>query len=901
MAANNIKAPACPLLAAVLPLRYALGPSLPLDTSPFKLPPLQGRFPELGELSETVAGRDMRYVARLLRDGWLYVWQSTPAKLIEFRVQKSLLQETARGGKIIDNQAKAFVMLPAGVEAMMAWSPVQWNDSQFSAAKGQSKTRNRVMRAFIPGAKPVSGKAESIHEYIGDYMEPIGFRWSVAPDTRKRPDWVRTLDGMKRCEQNAYAIVDDPWGVLLDLAALIRHRQSTFDAYRKQRSDDWAMAGVLKTLSESDAQIRGQLPSITRYDALSKTWQEQAQKESAYADDLRVLSVLWVRWYETMAEKGPASLDTACGHFDISLPDSRAGLEMTLAAACLGPATTSLGAKRLSQTLNLEDQQGSPWLLWALMGLAKRLNVPEIKSLVDLADGANDNAGGLAKAGAQMGRALALSMLINKAAANLSRQAPAEGLEALALALSPVAGLHLHGVRDKVCIAVKVYISAALARTHQRLNVGGASQRQVGEWLSDQMGTRLTPPAKLKLTPLAAGIKEAFPFFYLAPAKSAAGTSSILPNIAELAPETNLRGLLNLSKDALDSAPIKVLVGLVAAVNFGWGVKEMASSPSAKNLVSSFGGAFGIAAATSAVWQKVAETNWEAIATPSGAQSTSARVALAEALGIGARTAGLQAIVAGFDIVTYGLETLESYRSGDFDTAAINAGLSAASSANLAIYVKTYRVVRAARAAVIAGEAATIGRGVAQAPHLAFKALGVTILIVGGVIARLYTQDTPLEKWVKGTRFGTSPADWADNYSQTMVEFYKVVFPITLDAYRLNELNPYTGMVETTYVMLRMPGKTTLTDEMISFKGEETWGGFFGYGSKRVNVSWTGKDFDAHRGTRIATDQGVLTYRRVYHQDTEGRKLNKISGTLLYSPLEGMTLPAVEIKDIAWL
>lgn len=62
----------------------------------------------------------------------------------------------------------------------------------------------------------------------------------------------------------------------------------------------------------------------------------------------------------------------------------------------------------------------------------------------------------------------------------------------------------------------------------------------------------------------------------------------------------------------------------------------------------------------------------------------------------------------------------------------ISAGLSAAWGANLAIYVQTFRAVRVARAAVILGDAAAIGRGVRQAPHLAFKALGVTILIVGG-------------------------------------------------------------------------------------------------------------------------------------------------------------------------
>lgn len=144
--------------------------------------------------------------------------------------------------------------------------------------------------------------------------------------------------------------------------------------------------------------------------------------------------------------------------------------------------------------------------------------------------------------------------------------------------------------------------------------------------------------------------------------------------------------------------------------------------------------------------------------------------------------------------MVFSIEALESYQAGDIDTANINAGLTLASAANLRLYVQSFRAIRAARAAVIAGETAAIGRGVSVVPHLATRALGWTLLIVGGVIARQYTQDTLLETWVKRTRFGIRPADWADSYEQSMTELYRIVFPISFQAYRLNELNPYRGM-----------------------------------------------------------------------------------------------------------
>lgn len=897
----------CPLLSAVWPLRYAIGPSSAVDVRAYDLAPLQGLFPDLGEEHYRMGERPLNYTARLLRDGWLYVWQPSLSKLLEYRVEKARFTQTPRAGKVIDGRSLPYLLLPAGDKAGLAWSPSQWSERQFASAKSNAKVRQRVMREITPGAAPFSGPVKRIHERTGDYMDALYYGWSSAPSTRHRPDFARLLEDMQSCEQQAYALIDDPWGVLLDLAGLLRARQRSFDELRKARAEDWAMAGVLKSLSASDAQLQKQLPGLTRHQKLRDTWKDQETQESSYAQDIRRLAELWAAWFGTLAKRGPASLDTACGHFDIAQAEARLGLELHFAAACLGPAGTSIGAKTLALALTPEEQPGKPWLLWALLGLGKRLGVGEIKSLVDVSDGLKDNLPALSKEAANLGRAIALSSMINRTADNLSKHSPAAAAEALFTALAPVAGLRLKdAIKAAADSAGALYLAAALARGKQRLGVSEASPRQVGEWLSDMMGTRPKAlPARFKLTPLAGAVKSALPFIHLVPAPTATTATTAttkLPQLTgHLAADVNLKDMLNLSKEAMDRAPIKCLVALVAGVNLGWGAKQLASDASTKGWINLFGGLTGTTAAASAVLQKVAEVNWDSVVKLAGQQSLSSQVALTRALGLGAKTAFLQAVTSGLDVLVYGIETLESFRAGDFDTAAINAGLSAASAANLALYVQTYRVVRAARAAVIAGDTAIIGRGVAQAPHLAFKALGVTILIVGGVIARLYTQDSPLEKWVKGTRFGISPADWSGSYQASMIEFYKVVFPISFDTYRLNELNPYRGMQEITYLILRLPGKEVLTDDMLHFKGEEVWGGLFGFGSLRKPVEWTGKDFDRHAGTRISSEPGVATYRRVYHQDREGRDLNRITGKLSYSPLEGLTLPAIEIKDIAWL
>lgn len=898
----TIKPAACPLITAVVPLRYAIGPSHAIDVSAFDLPPVNGTFPELGDDNDSTRDKALNYTARLLRNGWLYVWQSSPEKLIEFSVEAAMLKETSRGGKVIDASSKPYLMLPAGTPAMISWSPAKWNDKQFSAAKDQAKVRTRVMRSFTPGAAPASGKAASIHERIGDYMEPIGFKWSCVPETKNRPNWSSMLDDMKRCEQQAYVIADDPWGVWIDLAGLIRIQHLEYEKRRTTRAHDWSVAGVLKSLSDNDPQIKSLLPTITRYNDLKTAWAELDSEEEEYSKSRRLLSILWNDWMTTFQRKGPSTLDTAAGHFDIEERIARGDLEAHFAAACLGPSSCSLSAKALANALDPDKQEaGQPWLLWALLGLGKRMAPADIKSLIDLGDGIKDNAGPLSKEAAKIGRALTLAAIINQTADKLTALSPEKAREALFLALSPAIAPNLHISANEVDNVSKVFVGAALGRSGQRLLVTEASNRQIGEWLTDAMDSDSTAAKQSQMASSPSSALKELPFFSLSPASAVAKPAEKLGSISHLvSSDRDPKILLSISKTALKTAPIKCLVTLTAALNFGWAVKDFISTPSAKSGLNAIGGGTGVISAANAVTQKVAELNWEAVLKEAAPNSNNSRLLLTEAVGQAAKTTLLQAIVSAFDIAVYGIEAFEAFNSTDYDTAAINAGLSVASAANLSIYVKTFRVLRAARAAVIAGDAATIGRGVSQAPHLAFKALGVTILIVGGIIARLYTQDTPLEKWVKGTSFGLNPDSWASTYKDTMIQLYKILFPITFDAYRLSEMNPYKGMIESTYLILRMPGKTAIEDSTIRFEGEEVWGGIFGLGSKREKVSWTGNSFDKHAGTRVNTEIGVATYRRVYHVDREGRAINNIYGQLFYSPLEGMTLPPIEIKELAW-
>ncbi|MEB0046412.1 hypothetical protein QN373_13505 [Pseudomonas sp. Dout3] len=860
------------------------------------MPALNGQFPELGPRHPDLTAHTLNYTSRLLRDGWLYVWQSNPPRLVEYEIEKAQLTQTTRSGKVIDTRVKPHLLLRAGDAAALVWSPVRWSEPQYKSARTSPFVRQRIMRSFVPGVAPFSGPVDTVTKQIGEYNDATRYGWSTEPETEHAPDWLKLQRQMKACEQQTFAIIDDAWGVLLDLAALMRVRKEAFDSYQEHHAEEWAMANVIKSLSEGDRQLSTQLPSITRYDELQRAWKDQDIQNDRYTADIRRLAQLWVAWFNTQQVAGPSSMDTACGHFDITQALAREALELHFAAACLGPANTSVGAQAI--TFSLEgNQAGKPWLLWALLGLPSRLGVGEIKYLVDFSDVVRDNMAAAQEGTNNLARVFGYAGAINQTADKLKQHKPASSIEALFLSIAPVAGLQLHQGEQTSSAAGRLYLAAALARSDQRIQTSGVTPRQLGEWYSDLMGTRQSLPTHLNVAPLVSGVADGIPFMHLVPA-----STKLPPLPVNLAAGVELSSVFDV-KSTLSKASIKSILMLVAGVNFVSSGEQVFEKRTYKSVFVTAGAAIGVGAAAAAVFQRVTEVDWASAVRHSGNSSVSSRLLLSKALRRAATTALAQGVFLAFDVVLYGVDAFEAYKAGDFDTMAVNLAVVGASLASIRLQVQAFRELRVARAAVIVGDVATIARGINVVPHLGAKLLGLAVVIVGGVIARLYTTDSSLEKWVKTSRFGIRPDDtWSHDYALSMDKMYSTLFPISFDAYRLAEMHPYQGQVTSTYLMLKLPGENVqMSDAMVHFKGVEVWGDTLGYHSEQIRkVEWTGKDFSRHSGTRIPVSAGITPYRRVYHEDGV-RDLKYVEGELIYSPQEGLTLPAVKIMERAWI
>nr|WP_298116390.1 toxin VasX [uncultured Pseudomonas sp.] len=944
----DLKPAVCPLLTAVLPVRYAIGPIDPrnpssLDAATLGLPGLEGQFPDLGPDHPQLQDRPLGYVPRMLRDGWLYLWEESLRELSEYQVEASQLTLSGRGGAQ-DQASLAYLMLEAGAPVLLAWSPVRWSDEQFAEAEQQAEARQRTMRELVPGVGPFSGQVQVLHPQIGD-VRPENFRWSSAPQPSYWLLEEPPLKRLNRCEQQHYALLDDPWGVLFDLASLLRVRNQAFDKLNRHRADDWSVAAVLKSVSDSDDEVRKNLASLVDMPYLQRTLQEQEREHEALDNDRRRIADAWAAWFSTWGDQPPSSLASACEHFDIAQADARDTLEASFAAACLGPAATSSGLKAIELALDPASTPGKPWLLWAVLGVRERIDPGQLKQLLQVPENLAPVADDLSKGAANMGRAMALVAALNDGGGRLERLTPAHGGEPLFAALSPILGGRLRSLAEQLHPLAYNLMTAMLARSQQRMELEQLPRYDALRWLNEQMGQAHNKSQRRSLkkrieqiereqartpstgtsalpekSPTASQVEEAVPHLRVvsntppAPAHPQPGYGSEAPRVPaapakptvvlpSLGSQAGKVGLPRNIGELLDEAPLKTLIAIVAVWNLERVGSTWADDRTAKNFIAAGSAFMATLTASAAVLQQLADSDWQKHVAQAGKVNPEAQKLLANALGAGAVAMLFQAITAGIDVFYYGWQALDAYRAGDLDTAAVSAGLAGANLAYARVSVQAMRALRIARAAVLAGEAEALATGIrVLSLPLRLSLLGLTITILLGLISLFYTHDTPLEQWLKQTRFGRRPADWAGDFAGTMRAFYQVVLPVRLSLESWNEQNPRTGaIVEERRLYLRLPGQKEYRQGMVSFDGVEEWKhetGLFGSASRCIPLVWSEEDpipFDLDTGSRVTPEpDGSVRLRRAYHEQGL-ESLVGVRGSLTYQPIDGLYLPPIDI------
>lgn len=942
---SRLQPATCPLLAAVLPLRYAIGPietrnPSTLDAATLGLPALNGNFPEMGPEHALLKDRPLGYVPRALRDGWLYVWEDSLKALSEYRVDAAMLKPTARGTPAPDTTTRAYLMLEAGAPVLMAWSPIRWSADVFAELESQPAKRQRMMRSLTPGVAPFSGSVQAMHGQIGD-LKTEHYTWSIA--ARKASYWLLQdppLKPMQRCEQQHFALVDDPWGVLGDLAALVRERRIAFTKLNKHRNDEWATAELIQSVADSDEVIRSNLASMIDVPQLQKVLKQPALALDALDADLRRLTECWARWFETLEGGMPSHLDSACAMFDLTQPDQRDLLEIHFACSCLGPSATPLGVKTLERELYAAQPREQPWLLWSLLGATRKIDPGTLKQALHLPEALADvtDAPGAA---ARVARATAFATAVNLAADQVQALNPARGGEPLFAVLSPSLGGRLRSLSEQIHPLAYNLMTAMLVRSAQRLEVDSLSRVDAIGWLNEQIdqahnkgqlrrlkkqlekeirnqaraareAVGLSTPAK---SPTATQVEEAIPHLRVVPAPEAApphpspgygsdaprapgkpGTT--LPPLSGKAARLSLGVPRNIS-ELLNEAPLKTLIAFVSVWNLAAVATQAWNETSTKSVISAVGAVTATATASAAVLQQLADVRWEQHVGSASKLDVKAQEYLARALGLGAGAMRLQAITAGLDVFIYGWQALDAYQAGDLDTAAVSLGLVGANLAYAHVSLRAMRALRLARTAVLAGESAALSTGIrVLSLPLRLSLVGLVGTILIGMVSLLYTKDTPLESWLKQTRFGIRPADWSGSLTGTLEAFWRIILPVSLILERRQGLNTRGQWVNEMALVLHLPGQSEYQPGMVTFDGYEEWEDLSINRRWCVPLVWERDDpipFD----TQICTpydrqDAGGVWLRRAYHNRLD--RIVAIRGSLTYYPAEGLSLPAIDIE-----
>lgn len=858
----------CPLLAAIMPVRYAVGLE-GLESAFLKgieLPPLNGA------LSEENEALPLRYVARPLRDGWCYVWLESQQRLIEYQVFAGNLTETRRAGDPIMLGGGPYLFLPCGQPAAIAWSPVPWSDDHYVQLQGNSERRQALMREFSPAQVPSSGPLEwamQIPELNGVADE--AFAWSGEPQPAL-PRWQRLMPTLTQAEVQAVAIVDDPWGVVIELAHLQRQGLMRRDDWLAKEGEERILAQNILALVRQDREAWAKLPRLAdqprieaaakRYDADIETLESRL---AALVDD-------WQRWMETLwAEGSPDTLAAAQSHFDPSRQDDHDAMETLWSAALLGATQSQVGAVMVERLL--DPDQGPTFThsghsLWAaLLGMMKHLQPSDVQRMLTLPDGVQEHDWGT--------WAHSLNQLSTQLGSGLMT-----AREGLFLAIGTTVGPTLRelGAASAQQTLVAGYFAAALARSSQSLSIESVPVRQVVDWLNE-------PSARVAGAPASLGQLRPDLLQHLEGRQ--ATVIRIAANDATVAPQGNpfLGRVLN-------EAPLKgILVLLNGYMLLDAGKELMDGDRSIKQLASAGSGLFGTATATAAIFQHLAYIDARDMQLSQG-MSPAWKIDFDRYLTFGQIASGALGVTTLFDAVYFGHGAWESYGQGDLDSAALQIAMTSASLGQTTLAARTLIHYRRAQAALRTGQLTQAASTASRAGKPGLM-LGLTLLIIAGAVSLYYTRENPLEQWLRNTRFGTRPAAWAGDLEQELDELFRLLYQPRL---RLERKDVWNHRLNTRYTAVwlyvefpaaeRFPGMFTL-------EATERWrAGWFGSETRRTLL--TEKDFELDLGGRHRHDRPV--YRTVYHATPEDETLISISGRLHYRPFPELTLSPIEIE-----
>lgn len=388
----------CPLLAAIYPVRYAIGTRppknagqlMPLQFNRLGFPSLSAHFPlflneDENSPARALSLRRLQYTTRTLRDGWFYVFNCQENSLCEYQVIQGYLIHKGRGsGAPLPRPDARFLVVPVGSTLFMCWSPIRWSDSLFKDIEVMEGKRRRLMQRVIVQASmqdenalmPAHHLDQVIEEYRdkSDSIESC-YGWSQVPLKNLAQQAPKLLESMESAATyQGIVVLPDALGITQEIAGLHRIALADDQLFKAKTAESLHISQSIDIILEKKPELRTNARRFldeSRRQTFKYYYKQTSEQLKEHKKKLLSDLIAWNKTAPGSPGSSPVwSLDQACDLFDTEDAQQHAAFEHEYAVCVDGIAASGLqeGEEYLASLIEVSDRQEQNWLYVSLLG-----------------------------------------------------------------------------------------------------------------------------------------------------------------------------------------------------------------------------------------------------------------------------------------------------------------------------------------------------------------------------------------------------------------------------------------------------------------------------------------------------------------------------------------------------
>src|SRR5690606_20202254 len=358
----------CPLLAAIYPVRYAIGTRppknagqlMPLQFNRLGFPSLSAHFPlflneDENSPARALSLRRLQYTTRTLRDGWFYVFDCQENSLCEYQVIQGYLIHKGRGsGAPLPRPDARYLVVPVGSTFFMCWSPIRWSDRMFKDMESLGdKRRQQMQRVTVQASMQDENAllpAHHLEQVVEEYRDKSNqiescYDWSLTSLRPLEKDAPTLLSSMKSAAPyQGIVVLPDALGITQELAELHRIALADGELFKARTTESLHISQSIDNMIANNPELKTRARAFldeSRRQAFKRKYKQTSQQLTDHKRALLSDLITWKKAAGGNPGSSPVwSLDQAFALFDTEDTDQQSAFEQEYAACIDGIAAS---------------------------------------------------------------------------------------------------------------------------------------------------------------------------------------------------------------------------------------------------------------------------------------------------------------------------------------------------------------------------------------------------------------------------------------------------------------------------------------------------------------------------------------------------------------------------------